>query len=280
MEGERELFRKLRDILFEDEIKEHNQLAQAVQELHEDINTRQRLQTKVEPIVEDKLTYLKEHFPELFGPVIAEALAVQIKDSKEAIIDALYPIMGSLIKKYVVVEIEALSEKIDRQLDKVFSWEGWVARTRGWLAGTSWSQQMIRDALPPVIEEVFVIEQHSSILMGSYSRQHTLDRDMIAGMLTAIKGFVKDAFAQEHQELEMVAYETYKIVIKNFRTFYVAVTVSGVIDTRFERQLDNMLLDFASKFMNQPVPDSANQKENLLSELLQKHFTEPAHERK
>ena len=280
MEEQRELFQQLRSILFEDEQREHNQLSQVVHELHEDINTRKRLETKVEPIVEDKFTYLKEHFPELFGPAIAEAITVQIRESQDTIIDALYPIMGKLIKKYVVAEIEALSEKIDKQLDKAFSWQGWVARMRSWLAGVPFSQQVMRGALAPTIEEVFVIEQHSSILIGSYSRQNILDRDMIAGMLTAIKGFVKEAFTKEHQELEMIEYETYKIVLKNFRSFYIAVTVSGVIDAQFKDELDDILLTFVHKVMSQPVPAMAAQEKEYLSAPLRHYFTDIARERK
>lgn len=280
MEERRELFQQLRDILFEEEQREHEQLSQVVQELHEDINTRRRLETKVEPIVEDKLTYLKEHFPELFGPAIAQAVSVQIRESQDMMIDALYPIIGKLIKKYVIAEIEALSEKIDEQLDKAFSWQGWVIRMRGWLAGIPFSQQVMRGTLAPTIEEVFVIEQHSSMLVGSYSRQNILDRDMIAGMLTAIKGFVKEAFAKEHQELEMVEYETYKIVIKNFRSFYIAVTVSGVIDADFKRELDDILLKFVHKVMNQPVPAMTAQEKDYLSGPLRHYFTDIARERK
>ena len=251
-----------------------------VQELHEDINTRKRLETKVEPIVEDKFTYLKEHFPELFGPAIAEAINVQVRESQNSIIDALYPIMGKLIKKYVVAEIEILSEKIDKQLDRAFSWEGWMTRIRGQFAGVPFGQQVVRGALAPTVEEVFVIEQHSSMLLGSYSRQNILDRDMIAGMLTAIKGFVKEAFAKEHQELEMVEYETYKIILKNFRSFYIAVTVSGVIDAQFKDELDDTLLTFVHDVMNSSTPALAAQEKEYLSGPLRRYFSQIAREHK
>ena len=247
--------------------------------MHEDINTRKRLETRVEPIVEDKLAYLKEHFPELFGPAIAKAVSVQIRESQDMMIDALYPIIGKLIKKYVIAEMEALSEKIDKQLDKAFSWEGWIVRIRSWFAGVPFSQQVMRGAMAPTIEEVFVIEQHSSMLVGSYSRKNILDRDMIAGMLTAIKGFVKEAFAKEHQELEMVEYETYKIVLKNFRSFYIAVTVSGVIDAQFKDELDDILLKFVHNVMNQPVPALAAQEKDYLSGPLRRYFSNIARER-
>ena len=280
MKGEEgELFQQLRELLFEDEQREHEQLAQVVQELHEDINTRQRLETKVDPIVEDKLTYLKEHFPELFGPAIARAVSVQIRESQDMMIDALYPIMGKLIKKYVASEIAALSEKIDRQLDKAFSWEGWTMRLRGWLSGVPYSEQVMRNAVAPVIEEVFVIEQHSSILVGSYSRQQIVDRDMIAGMLTAIRGFVREAFTREDQELQTIEYETYQIIIKNFRSFYIAVTVSGVVSASFKQELDDILLGFAHQSLTQPVPATAVQEKDYLSEPLADYFNNIERER-
>ncbi len=276
---EGELFQQLRDLLFEEEQREHEQLAQVVHELHEDINTRQRLETKVDPIVEDKFAYLKEHFPELFGPDIADAIAIQIRESQDAMVEALYPIIGKLIKKYVSAEITSLSERIDQQLDKAFSWEGWVNRVRAWLAGVSYSEWMLRHTIAPVIEEVFVIEQHSSLLLGSYSHQQLLDRDMIAGMLTAIQGFVQEAFAQNQQTLEVIEYESYRIVIKNFRSFYIAVTVSGVVDAAFKKELDNTILDFAHQVLDQPVPAMTAREKDYLSEPLTRYFTNITRER-
>ena len=277
---EGELFQQLRDLLFEEEQREHKQLAQVVQELHEDINTRQRLETKVDPIVEDKFAYLKEHFPELFGPAIADAISIQIRESQDTMIEALYPIIGKLIKKYITVEITALSEKIDQQLEKAFSWEGWVSRARAWMAGVPYSEWILRGAVAPVVEEVFVIEQHSSTLIGSYSRQQLLDRDMIAGMLTAIQSFVQEAFTQDQQTLEVIEYESYRIVVKNFRSFYIAVTVSGVVDAAFKKELDDTLLDFANQVIDQPVPAMTVRENDYLSEPLAQYFLKLTREHK
>ncbi|MEM9672542.1 MAG: hypothetical protein AAF992_08100 [Bacteroidota bacterium] len=274
-------FEQLRKLLLEDEQKEQKQLAQQVVELHDDINTRQRLQQKVDPIIDDKLNYLREHFPELFGSVLTQTIKRQIRESRGEVIDALYPIMGTLVKKYIVAEIAAMSEKIDQQLDQAFSWDMWKRRFRAWVTGESLGKEIIVQAMQPTIEEVFVIEQDSSILLGSYSRQNILDRDMIAGMLTAIRGFVKEAFAKEHQSLEVVEYETYKILIKNFQTFYVAVTVSGVITAAFKQQLDERVLDFVHKVMNPTQYETTHRGESdYLSEPLRRYFTQAANDPK
>ena len=90
VEQKDELFQRLRDILLEKEHRDHQQLSQTVNELHQDINTRQRLEVKVDPIVDDKISYLKKNFPEIFGPAIARAVSVQIRESQDMMIDALY----------------------------------------------------------------------------------------------------------------------------------------------------------------------------------------------
>ncbi len=68
---------------------------------------------------------------------------------------------------------------------------------------------------------------------------------MIAGMLTAIKSFVKDAFVFGKQELETIEYENYELIIKNLESFYIVVVASGVVDEAFKNDLDDVLLDFS-----------------------------------
>lgn len=268
-------FEYLRELLLGDDQKDRKQLEQQVVELREDFNTRQRLQQKIDPIIEDKLDYMRQHFPEMFGPALTLAIKHQIRESQDEMIDALYPIMGKLIKKYIVVELTALSEKIDQQLEQAFSWNMWRRRLMAWITGQSLGKEIIVEAMKPIIQEVFVIEQHSSVLLGSYSRQNIMDRDMIAGMLTAIRGFVQEAFVKEHQDLETVEYETYVILIKNFHTFYIAVTVSGVVTTSFRQQVDDWVLDFVHKVMN-PTQYDINQsgEESYLSEPLYRYFSQ------
>ncbi|MEM9833988.1 MAG: hypothetical protein AAF944_25375 [Bacteroidota bacterium] len=265
-------FEQLRKLLLEDEQRDHEQLSRQVIELSEDINTRQRLQQKVDPIIDDKLSYVREHFPELFGPVLTRAIKRQIRESRNEVIDALYPIMGKLIKKYIVIELSTLSEKIDQQIEQVFSWEMWVRRLKAWATGQSLGKEIIVQSMKPTIQEVFVIKQHSSVLLGSYSRQNIMDRDMIAGMMTALQGFAKDAFAKEHQDLQTIEYETYKILLKNFQTFYVAVTVSGIINEAFKQQADDLILDFVHKVVN--THSAIDNEEDYLSEPLRQHFSQ------
>ena len=164
-------------------------------------------------------------------------------------VDALYPILGKMVKKYVVRELEALSERIDKQIDNTFSPEMWWNYLKAIFTGKKPGEVIIASANKPVIEQVFLIEQNSGILLGNYSKNEAFDQEMIAGMLTAIKTFAKDAFAARQEDLELIDYETAKIVIKNLHTFFIAVVVSGVVDKTYLSKLDDVLWDFTEKIL-------------------------------
>ncbi|MEN8249200.1 MAG: cell envelope biogenesis protein OmpA [Bacteroidota bacterium] len=269
---EHDLMSQLRELLFEEEREKQQTLITEVKTVRKELDTREKLEPKVEPIIQDHLDKLKRDFPTLFGPVITETIKYQIKNSQDEVVDALYPIIGKLIKKYITREIEILSERVDQQLENAFSWEGWVNRIKAWFTGTKETDIIMQGLAEPVIEEIFVIEQYSGLLYGTYSRTNTMDQDMIAGMLTAIKSFVVDAFKEGEQDLESIEYESYHILFRSFKTYFLAVAVSGTITASFKDRLDKTAMEFAEKLKNQA--DKMNEEEGIYSGYLEEYFKE------
>ncbi len=242
-------FEKLREILLKQDWEEREALAQKLNELDGQLNTRDQLEERVNPIIEDQEQKMQENFPALFGPQITETIKTQIKDSQDEVVEALYPIIGRMIKKYITNEIQKLSEKVDQQMELAFSWEGWKIRIKAWISGTPQKELMMSKLLDPKMEEIFIIEKDSGMLMGSFSKNQTIDQDMIAGMLTAIKAFVEDAFKGGEQELDGIDYDNYKIIVKSFKSFYIAVVTSGGMSAEFKDRLDTTMIDFADKVL-------------------------------
>ena len=54
---------------------------------------------KVNPIIQEKIEDLRKNFPEYFGDTITKTIKDQIVNSQDQVLDALYPIIGKLIKK-------------------------------------------------------------------------------------------------------------------------------------------------------------------------------------
>ncbi len=265
-------FEELKKLLLSDEKEEALKIYKELEGLKRELRTRENIEDRVGPIIDDKLEYLQDNFPALFGDTITETIKTQIRESQDEVVEALYPIMGKMIKKYIVREFEMLSEKVDKKLTSAFSWSRWKRRIRGWFGGVADKDMVMKDLIEPQMEEIFVIQQNSGILLGSYTRNNTLDQDMIASMLTAIKIFVGDAFEKGTQELEIVEYETYKVFIKNFKSFYIAVVITGTINAEFKNKLDDLVLSFAQKILRRIGSKDEELKENVFSGFLQDTF--------
>ena len=260
-------YQKLKEILFEEERKEQKRLQDQISTVDEKIEKREKLEPHIQPILDDKVTYLQKNFSFLFGREVTHSIKRQIRESQDEVVEALYPILGKMVKKYIIREIELLSERIDEQLDRAFSWQGWVARVKAWFGGVQEKDMVVSRLIHPQLQQVFVIEQHSGLLLGSYSRAKALDEDMISGMLTAIRQFVKDAFDEGSEELETIEYETFKIMIRNFKSFYVVAAISGGLTLAYRDHLEDVINDFASQFAS-----GSFREHGKIKKLLERHF--------
>lgn len=234
---------ELKQLLLDTDLEKLNQIDIRLKEVANDLYVRERLEQKVNPIIDDRFEVFQREIPETMGPAITAALRKQIKDSQQEIVDLLYPLIGKMIAKYIRIEIQRISEKIDRQFKKTFSFEVWGRRIKAFFSGTNQGDLAIREIAAPEIQEIFMVTKGSGILLGKYSRDENMDSEMIAGMLTAIKSFAEDAFKKGGNQLEMIEYESFKIKIFNLGSFYIAVTIAGVMNAEFDAILQEKIND-------------------------------------
>ncbi len=240
-------FRKLQELLFVDDGELTDSIRQEIESLRDEIRGQKEVEERVMPLIDGKVEYLQENFAELFGPAMAATIKKQIVESQDEMIDALYPIIGRLIRKFLAKELERIVARMDASINEAFSIKSWRRRMVNWFKGESRKDSLVREMARPEFEDVYIIDKESGLLAGSWSRQHTTDQDMVAGMLTAIKAFVESAFQSGDQDLETIEYDTYKILIHNFHTFYIAVIVSGVVSPQFKTMLYDYVMAFEER---------------------------------
>jgi hypothetical protein len=237
----------LKDLLFEEERQRYSELSKTIDALQKkidhDIAARKRPDADIQELVEQ----ISKVMPEKMGPAITATLKIQIRESRDEMVQALFPIIGQMVKKYIQSEMVALTERIDKQLESTFSIDSFINEIRSWFIPAKASELMIKNALEANIEEIFIIEENSGILMASFTRGSAIDQDMVAGMLTAIKAFVEDAFNQKDQKLTSVSYDQFTIYIQSFHKFYIAVALSGVMDAAYKNKLDDKLMAFVKE---------------------------------
>tara|TARA_R110002124_G_scaffold17532_3_gene73191 strand:+ start:41400 stop:42230 length:831 start_codon:yes stop_codon:yes gene_type:complete len=232
----------LRDILLIDDRQVADAINQRIEVISETIEKREKLSEKIDPIIEEKLDKFVAEIPTTLGPTITKTLKEQIENSKEQVVEALYPIMGKMIKRYIQNEIRLLSENMNKKVNDTFSFISLKRKVQARFTGVKESDLILSEMDSPQINEVFVIQKGSGLLLGNYSSTSTMDKDMVSGMLTAIKSFVEDAFEGGNQNLEAIEYELYTLHIQNFHTYYIAAVVSGTYSRNFESKLENKLL--------------------------------------
>jgi len=246
----------------------------ALKKLQDTLEQEKLLAEKVSPIIRQHLDFIKENFEEEYGAYINEMVEAKLIESQDEIVNIIYPKLDTMIKKYITASFQKLKENIEGQLKKVrrtLSFQSVFNRFTG--RGPKESDVILSNLDQPEIQEIYVIQRESGLLLGSFSKTKNIDQDVIAGMLTAIKSFVEDAFKKGQEDLEMIQYENYKIFLQNFHTYYFAVAISGSMSAGEKENLSTNLIKFAEKgmpFYMDEINDSITQQ---ISEKLKLHFS-------
>jgi hypothetical protein len=219
---------------------------EALEEIRDILNDKEKLSKKVKPIILDQFEFFKDNFSREYEEIINELIDKKLKQSESDLLDIIYPSLGKMISKYVTLQMTTLKESIENSVKSKFSFTRSVT---SFFTGVKESDLILKDAATSDIEEVYVIQKDSGLLLASASNQDSMDKDVVAGMLTAIKSFVEDAFNKTAQDLETIEYGSYKIVIRSYYSFYIAVAISGALSTSEREILSDKIDAFAAKEM-------------------------------
>lgn len=253
-----------------------NNTSNDIQDIRDLLNKQDRLSQQIDPVLEEKILYIKDNFDKIFGNEVEELVDRRLAESPEQLLAVISPMLGRLIKKYIAHQFQMLRDNIDQNIRQATSTQGVVGRIKAKLFGIKNSDMILSNIDSAVIKEIYVIKRHSGIVLGSYSIDNTIDRDMIGGMLTAIKAFVEDAISDEEgkgEELEKIQYGNYKIFIQNFYNYYIAVVMSGTISSSDENELSDNMINFAEKELSTLTSTQISANSDMVSNKLKEYFS-------
>ena len=192
-------------------------LEQRVQEDEDLLITR--VTRQIDQILAERNREAGHEVAEAMGPVMAEAVEVQIREDREQMIQALNPIIIPTIGRFVRESLRELRENIEAQLRNLSGQRD--------VTGDA----AIAQALPFHVREIFLIQRDSGLLLAHYQadgQEEDEDSDLISGMLTAIRDFVRDSFGDvQDGELDAIQYGEQRIVIRGGTAVYLAMVITG-----------------------------------------------------
>lgn len=198
--------------------------------------------------IKEQIRIDREAISSALAPEMGAAIKQQIELERDAMVDALYPVIGGTISKYLAEAIRSINEKVEN----TFSIEGVRRKIRAKTQGVSEAELILRESIPFTIQAIFLIHKNSGLVIaevqepleqeltreltqesgqdiGEHQGTGSLDSDMVAGMLTAIRSFVNDCIVRtgDISELNEIDYGDSKIILEVAGYCYLAVVIKG-----------------------------------------------------
>ncbi len=184
---------RLRHLLLNDE---HEALARAQQRIDELEKTHRELADLLPGLVS---AAPREPMSRALATPVAAALGNAVHENRASIVDALFPVIGPIIRKAIAEALRGLMSDLNQVLEHGLSPRGIRWRMEAWRSGVPFAQIVLKHSLRYQIDHVFLIERDSGLVLHRESSPGLpdLDADAIAGMLTAIGQFVRDSVGRD-----------------------------------------------------------------------------------
>ena len=127
---------------------------------------------------------------------VVDIIRGAIKRDTESFADALFPVLGPAIRRSIADALSGLVQRINAALEHSFTVKGLKWRIQAARTGEPFAQIVLRNTMLYAIQEGFLIQRGSGLILASAHRDEllALDDDAVAAMLTAIQSFIQDSF--------------------------------------------------------------------------------------
>ena len=98
-------------------------------------------------------------------------------------------------------------------------------------------------------DDLFLVGLDGRLLLHTTARpMGEMDDDILAGMLTAITMFVRDAFKEEHEELKRFEFGNRNVIVERGQHVYLAAIYPGHLPIDASRSLNDFIADLGERY--------------------------------
>lgn len=193
----------------------------------------------------------REALAAIIAPTLDEALRDKIQQNRDEMIEVLHPIIGQTVLRAVSEAIQDLARTVDARLRTTMTPRALWRRFKARAGGVSGAELTLRDALPFEVAEIFVIHRATGLLLR-HATPHgpgAADRDLVSGMLTAIRDFAADTLDRSQKsELDAIHYGQRHILLEAAEDVYLAAVVEGIEPPGFRSELRDLVIDIQNRY--------------------------------
>ena len=246
-------FRLVRQLLVGPERRELETLKEGLQRLDEGVIDRfgKGLERAVEGLGAGGQSSLASQFRD----AVEKAVQSSVTTDKTRLSQSLFPIMGSAIREYVGALFKGMIEDLNEMIRNTTSLRRLRWRAEAKLTGKPYSEYLLLKTLNYSVEEIFLIERDSGLLLCHVALDDEDDRDadLVSGMFSAIRSFAQDSFGDggadgEEAELGRLTFGNLEIVIEAGPRAIIAAAVDGTPPPQFRELLGEILEELHTRF--------------------------------
>ncbi|MDQ6979244.1 MAG: hypothetical protein Q9M09_03585, partial [Mariprofundaceae bacterium] len=184
-------------------------------------------------------------------PVMEQSIQESVLNNPKPLSEALFPIMGPAIRKSINHTLNSMLQSMNQALENSFSIQGLRWRWEAKKSEKSFAEIVMLHTLEYRVEQVFVIHRESGLLINhlAIDAQMEEDADLVSSMLTAVRDFVRDSFAQDGKdEIDNLGMGELEVLIGQSPHVTLAVVCRGNIPKELYRMIDEHLEDVQKEY--------------------------------
>ncbi|TPK95131.1 MULTISPECIES: OmpA family protein [unclassified Mesorhizobium] len=246
--GQNREIEQLRKLLFQTEAARLEALGADVALLQQYIGGPDRLEAATADILVAALERAEVVRPRelanAIAPSVVSAIRSEIRNSRDLMVDALYPITGRLVSAAVANAFKELVARLEQRLNALTSTELWIGRVKSLATGRPISEFVLANASPPRVNRLLMIERGNGRLVADWRRQETSDEraDLLSAMVAAILEFSVQALAGEGN-LQQLDFGGREIVLRASPRFILAAECIGPLRPVDNDRINSLFFD-------------------------------------
>lgn len=185
------------------------------------------------------------------APFFVSSIRNEIANSKEAMVEALYPITGRLVSTAVKNSIASMMETINQRVDEATSARMISARFKSWRSGEPVSAYLIANPGDITFHSVMLMERDTGAPIcyvdsdGNESSQEG-QSNLVSGLLAALSNLTEEVFTGADDELRTIDLNGRKITLRRSLRHLLVVEFLGTMSADQHRAIDEHFAEIVS----------------------------------
>ncbi|MDQ8732696.1 OmpA family protein [Bradyrhizobium sp. LHD-71] len=189
---------------------------------------------------------------EALSPLVLSGIRREILDSRDLMVEALYPITGRLVTTAVARAFRGLIAEVNAKLEAAVSPVNWRRRAKSVLTGRPLAEIILSETAGFQLERILLIDRASGARLATWTARDDEIRDdsrtaLMGGLLSAIVGFSRDAFEGDGHDLRALDLGDRTVMLRSSARRIVAAVGHGAVDGGLEARIDTAFLNYLER---------------------------------